>query len=148
MARHISKLLALVNLSVALLGLLLLGQPAAANSGGAADADPEGTKYFELYPNLVTNYQKADGKLGFLSVGIQLKIKGSAGVELVKQHLPLMQDAVVWLLRAQSETAVKDLAQRESLRQQTLTELQNRLEAETKKKEIIQDVLFTKYVWQ
>ncbi len=131
--------------------LLLLLLCAATNtwaSGGSADADPEGIKYFELYPNLVTNYQRQDGKIGFLSVGIQLKVKGAANVELIKQHLPLMQDAVVWLMRSQNETTVKDLAQRETLRQQTLTELQTRIEAETKKKEVIQDVLFTKYVWQ
>lgn len=144
MGWRIAKVLAATVLAVG----LLQGTAVANSGGGGEDADPEGTKYFELYPNLVTNYQKADGKLGFLSVGIQLKVKGTAGVELVKQHLPLMQDAVVWLLRAQSETAVKDLAQRETLRQQTLTELQTRLETETKQKEIIQDVLFTKYVWQ
>ncbi len=128
--------------------MLLLASANLSASGGNTDADPEGIKYFELYPNLVTNYQRQDGKVGFLSVGIQLKVKGAANVELIKQHLPLMQDAVVWLMRSQNETTVKDLTQRESLRQQTLTELQTRLETETKKKEVIQDVLFTKYVWQ
>lgn len=130
------------------LSLLLTCSPLAWASGGGSDPDPEGTKYFELYPNFVTNYQRENGKIGFLSVGIQLKIKGAAGVELVKQHLPLLQDAVVWLMRGQTDATVKDLAMRETLRQQTLTELQTRLEAETKQKEIIQDVLFTKYVWQ
>lgn len=131
----------------ALLLMLLCCDPVTA-SGGSSDPDPEGTKYFELYPNMVTNYQRTDGKVGFLSIGIQLKVKGAAGVELIKQHLPLLQDAVVWLLRGQDETTVKDLAQRETLRQQALTELQTRLETETKQKEIIQDLLFTKYVWQ
>ncbi len=133
--------------AIALVGLLLTTGSALA-SGGSSDPDPEGTKYFELYPNFVTNFQRDNGKIGFLSVGIQLKIKGAAGVELVKQHLPLLQDAVVWLMRGQTDATVKDLAQRESLRQQTLTELRSRLEAETKQKEVIQDVLFTKYVWQ
>jgi len=136
------------SLLIVLFFALLLGGPVAHSSGSTADADPEGIKYFELFPNLVTNYQRQDGKLGFLSVGIQLKIKGTHGVNLVKQHLPLMQDAIVWLLRSQNETTVKDLAQREMLRQQTLTELQARMEAETKQKEIVLDVLFTKYVWQ
>jgi flagellar protein FliL len=133
-----------------LCALIFAGISAAAfaSGGGSNDPDPEGTKYFELFPSFVTNYQRDNGKLGFLSVGIQLKIKGATGVELVRQHLPLLQDAVVWLLRGQDETKVKDLAQREALRQQTLTELQTRLEAETQQKEIIQDVLFTKYVWQ
>lgn len=125
----------------------LVATPAGASSGGS-DADPEGIKYFELYPNFVTNYQRDNGKIGYLSVGIQLKIKGAAGVELVKHHLPLLQDAVVWLLRGQTETSVKDLNQREALRQQALTELQQRLEAETHQTAIIEDLLFTKYVWQ
>lgn len=128
--------------------LLLLGAASVQAGGGGSDPDPEGTKYFELFPNFVTNFQRDNGKVGFLSVGIQLKIKGAAGVELVKQHLPLMQDAVVWLMRGQTEGSVKDLAQRETLRQQTLAELQKRLDEETKRKDVIEDVLFTKYVWQ
>ncbi len=122
-------------------------QPAYA-SGGGSDPDPEGTKYFELFPNFVTNFQKDNGKIGYLSVGIQLKVKGAAGVELVKQHLPLLQDAVVWLMRGQTDASVQDLTQREALRQQTLAELQTRLETETRQKAIIEDVLFTRYVWQ
>ena len=122
--------------------------PPANAAGGSNDPDPEGTKYFELFPNFVTNYQKDNGKIGYLSVGIQLKVKGAAGVELIKQHLPLLQDAVVWLMRGQTDASVRDLTQRESLRQQTLTELQTRLETETKQKAIIEDVLFTRYVWQ
>lgn len=127
--------------------LSLLTLPVSA-AGGASDPDPEGTKYFELYPNFITNFQRDNGKVGFLSIGIQLKVKGAAGVELVKQHLPLLQDAVVWLTRGQTESSVKDLEQREALRLQTLAELQKRLDAETKTSLIIEDVLFTKYVWQ
>jgi len=128
--------------------MVLLLAATQVSASGSSDADPDGIKYFELYPNLVTNYQREDGKIGFLSIGIQLKVKGSANVDLIKQHLPLMQDAVVWLLRGQNETTVKDLTQRETLRQQTLAELQTRIEQETKRKDVIQDVLFTKYVWQ
>jgi len=131
-----------------LLAALACFPPTTDASGGNSDPDPEGTKYFELFPNFVTNYQKDNGKVGYLSIGIQLKIKGAAGVELIKQHLPLLQDAVVWLMRGQTDASVRDLAQRENLRQQTLTELQTRLETETKQKAIIEDVLFTRYVWQ
>lgn len=131
-----------------LLAALACFPPTADASGGNSDPDPEGTKYFELFPNFVTNYQKDNGKVGYLSIGIQLKIKGAAGVELIKQHLPLLQDAVVWLMRGQTDASVRDLAQRENLRQQTLAELQTRLETETKQKAIIEDVLFTRYVWQ
>lgn len=131
-----------------LAALACVCQPAQASGGGSSDPDPEGTKYFELFPNFVTNYQKDNGKIGYLSVGIQLKVKGAAGVELIKQHLPLLQDAVVWLMRGQTDASVRDLALRENLRQQTLTELQTRLETETKQKAIIEDVLFTRYVWQ
>ena len=116
--------------------------------GGAKDADPEGVKYLELFPNLVTNYQRSDNKVGFLSVGIQLKIQGAINLEAVKKHTPLLQDTVVWLMRSQTEDTIKSVEQREALRQETLKQLSEKIQAETQQEGLILDVLFTKYIWQ
>jgi flagellar FliL protein len=134
---------------VACVVLLNWNGVAAASGGGSEDPDPKGTKYFELAPSLTTNYNRDDGKVGFLSVGVQLKIKGAANVEKVKPHSPLLLDAIVWLIRSQSMEQVKSLEARETLRKEALTQINEKLKTAAKtKKDLVEDVLFTKYVWQ
>ena len=116
--------------------------------GGTKDADPEGVKYLELYPNLVTNYPRTDGKTGFLSVGIQLKIQGAVNLDAVQKHTPLLQDALVWFLRSQTEETIKGAEKREDLRKEMLTLLDGKLKEETTQEGLVLDVLFTKYIWQ
>lgn len=128
--------------------LLLLSSNAVFAAGGGGDPDPEGMKYYELFPNLVTNYQRTDGKVGYLSVGIQLKIKGATNLDAVKKHTPLLQDAVVWLMRAQTEDTIKSVEHREVLRQETLKQVSEKIQQETTQEGLILDVLFTKYIWQ
>ncbi len=122
---------------------------AAEHGGGGEDADPNGVKYFELFPSLTSNYQRDDGKVGFLSIGVQLKIKGNAKLEKVKPHQPLLQDTLLWLIRAQTSEQVKSIEARETLRHDALTQINEKLKEATKsKKDLVEDVLFTKYVWQ
>lgn len=138
----------LLQLLAALFPLTVLSTAPAFASAAKEDPDPEGIKYFELYPRLITNYAKSGDKLGYFQVGIQLKVQGSANVELLKTHLPLLQDTVLWLMRSQTEETIKNLQNRETLRLETLKQLQEKVEAETKKKDVIVDVLFTQYMWQ
>lgn len=116
--------------------------------GGTKDADPEGVKYLELYPNLVTNYPRSDGKTGFLSVGIQLKIQGAVNLGAVQKHTPLLQDALVWFLRSQTEETIKGAEKREDLRKEMLALVDGKLKDATTQEGLVLDVLFTKYIWQ
>ena len=134
---------------ILLLCLCSVSAGAAEHGGGGEDADPNGVKYLELFPSLTTNYQRDDGKVGFLSIGVQLKIKGTAKVDKVKPHQPLLQDTMLWLIRSQSKEQVQSLEARELMRHEALTQINVKLKEATKsKKDLVEDVLFTKYVWQ
>ncbi len=129
--------------------LMVMSSLAWASGGGTEDPDPTGTKYFELTPSLTTNYQRDDGKVGFLSIGVQLKIKGTANVDKVKPHQPLLIDTLLWLVRGQTKDQVQNMEAREALRKDALSKINERLkEAAKSKKDLVEDVLFTKYVWQ
>lgn len=121
---------------------------AIAEGGEGKDEDPNGIKYYELFPNLVTNYVRPDGKIGFVSIGIQLKTKGKDHSEVLRLNKYLLQDAVIWLVRGQTEDQLKSVEHREELRQEILTLSNKTLEENIKKKDLVLDVLFTKYLWQ
>ncbi len=65
----------------------------------------------------------------------------------MEQHQPLIRDAVVELLRKQTEDTIKPLAGREDLRKSLVNRLNNILLPEVGRT-VIADRLFTKYNYQ
>ncbi len=104
--------------------------------------------YFGFDPDIVTNYVSAgSNKLGYVRVTMELMIKDEKYLPLIEHHEPMILDAIVNAFGKEGETTVKSLTGREEVRLKILKRLNEILKKETGA-ELLQDVLFTKYLYQ
>lgn len=104
--------------------------------------------YFGFDPDIVTNYVTAGQKsLGYVRVTMELMIKDEKFLPLIEHHEPIILDAIVGVFGKEGEATVKSLTGREEVRIKILKKLNEITKKETGA-ELIQDVLFTKYLYQ
>lgn len=104
--------------------------------------------YFGFDPDIVTNYVTAGQKsLGYVRVTMELMIKDEKYLPLIEHHEPMILDAIVGVFGKEGEATVKSLTGREEVRIKILKKLNELTKKETGA-ELIQDVLFTKYLYQ
>lgn len=103
--------------------------------------------YYQIDPNILTLYQSTSRKLGYIVVQVQIVVRGQENYDLVELHKPLMQDAFIDFFNRLDKKTVQDLAQRETIRQQASKRVAQVLEEEIGNN-IIEDVLFTQYIFQ
>ncbi len=103
--------------------------------------------YFTLEPDLTTNFYTKGKKLGYVQVRIDIMVMSQQDLAIVEHHQPLIRDAVIELLGKQSEDTIKSLSGREDLRKTLVTKLNQTLLPETGRN-VISDLLFTKYLYQ
>jgi flagellar protein FliL len=103
--------------------------------------------YFPMEPDLVTNYNRTGKRLGFIIVQVQLGTYGEANMELLEDHQPLIEDAILDLIGAMTHDQVRSVDEREIVRKQIETVLRALMKEETGA-EIVEEVLFTKYTYQ
>lgn len=104
--------------------------------------------YFGFDPDIVTNYvSSGSNKLGYVRVTMELMIKDEKYLPLIEHHEPMILDAIVNVFGKEGETTVKSLTGREEVRLKILNRLNEILKKETGA-ELLQDVLFTKYLYQ
>ncbi len=117
----------------------------AANSEEAPKPD---IRYYDLDPNIITNYQKPPARrLGFVTIDVQFQVTGEEGLDILDYHKPLIEDAIIDVINSQSEKVITDITQRDIIRNEIKTKLSAVLKEETGK-EVIDDVLFTKFIYQ
>ncbi len=132
---------ALLPLIFALL-LLLTALPAQAQQNV-----PE-VVYYGFDPDIVTNYVTENRRtLGYLRVSVELMLPSRDMLKTIEYHEPLILDTIIGILSKQSEEKVKSLHGREEIRLIILEQLQQVLRRETGQP-MVQDVLFTKYLYQ
>jgi len=129
--------------------LLALGSAVYAEEPAEGEeAKPEGPFYFEIKKDIVTNYQRFDLKnTGYLNVGVQLVVNEEDDLATLENHEPLIKDAFVRLINQRDEDQIQSLDHKEALRQQATEELQ-RLFQEELGQPVVQEVLFTNYLWE
>lgn len=113
-------------------------------------AAPAKTKvvYYGFDPDIVTNYVTGGQKnLGYVRVTMELMIKDEKFLPIVEHHEPMILNAIVGVFGKESEDAVKSLTGREEIRLKILKNLNELLTKETGAA-VVQDVLFTKYLYQ
>lgn len=122
--------------------LILLLWSSAQNSARAEYA------YFGLEPDIVTNYIVGTSqRLGYIRVSVELMLEDASFVPTVEHHAPLLRALTVEILGRQPADKIKSMTGREEIRQQCLSTLRERMKKETGK-EMIKDVIFTKYLYQ
>jgi len=117
-------------------------------------ADEEGVEevkndyhYFQLEPDIITNYIKTGKRIGFVRITVELMAKSKGNLSLIDDHEPLIRDKIITIIGEQTEAMVKSISDRETIRQRCLDDVNEMLKAETGK-EPVEDILFTKYLYQ
>lgn len=131
-------------LTCVLLAPVTMAQQAAAP---AAPAKPK-VVYHGFDQDIVTNYVTTGQKsLGYVRVTMELMVKDEKFLAMIEHHDPLIQDAIVSVFGKEQENQIKSLTGREEIRIKILKRLNELLKKETGQ-ELLQDVLFTKYLYQ
>jgi len=119
----------------------------AAEDAAEAEEEKEPLRYYQISPNIMTFYQNTGRKMGYIVVQVQVVVRGDENLEIVETHLPLMQDTLIDFFNSQDKDTVKDLTQRETLRTQATERIATVLKDEVGK-DVVENVLFTQYVFQ
>jgi flagellar FliL protein len=113
-----------------------------------AQQPPAEVVYYGFDPDIVTNYVSENRRsLGYLRVSIELMLPNKELLKTIEYHEPLILDTIISILSKQPEQRVKSLSGREEIRLQILEQLQAVMKRETGQP-IVQDILFTKYLYQ
>ena len=104
-------------------------------------------QYFQLDPDIITNYIKPGKRIGYIRVTIELMVKSASDYAIVEMHDPLIRDRIISILGEQDEGEIKSITEREIIRLRSLNEINDVLFAVTGQKPVA-DLLFTKYLYQ
>lgn len=128
-------------LSVALLMAWVLSQP--------ANALQSNVSYYGFEPDITTNFIKDgnDYRLGFVRLAIEVMVPNPDYVSVVEHHAPLLRDTFIKILGSAPERQIKTMTGRDQLRMKCLERAQELMRQETGNP-VIQDVFFTKYIYQ
>ncbi len=127
--------------------LLLLLVSSVVLAQDKAPAKPK-VVYYGFDPDIVTNYVTTGQKsLGYVRVTMELMIKDEKFLPIVEHHEPLILNAIVATFGKEPEDMIKSLTGREEIRLKILRNLNELLKKEAGA-EVVQDVLFTKYLYQ
>ena len=105
--------------------------------------------YYGFEPDITTNFIKQgnDYRLGFIRVAIEVMVPDPQYVGVVEHHAPLLRDAFIRILSSAPERQIKTMTGRDQLRLKCLEKAQELMREETGNP-VIQEVLFTKYIYQ
>lgn len=99
-------------------------------------------------PDFTTNLAgTAGGRLHYIRISVSIMVGDDRDIELLKQKDPLIRDSIISQLGAKDYASVSTAEGRELLRQSCrkhLMELINEREG----RDVIEDVLFTNYIYQ
>ncbi len=129
-----------------LLLLALFSVTTLAEEEGEAKPEPE-MHYYQVEPDVVTNYMRTGNKLGFIVVQVNIAVIGEANLLMLEQHDPLIRDVLIAGISNMTQDQVTDIDAREQVRLALKEALAQELEAETGQK-LVEDLFFTKYTYQ
>lgn len=113
-----------------------------------AKQEPKEVIYYGFDPDIVTNYVSGNRRsLGYIRVTVELMVEDKAYLPAVEHHEPLILDIIIGIFTKQPEDKIKSLTGREEIRLAILEKLQQAMKKEAGES-IIQDILFTKYLYQ
>ena len=102
--------------------------------------------YYLLEPDIITNYIKPGKRIGFIRVTVELMVKSKENYEILHHNEALIRDKVITVFGEQNEKTIKSITDRDSIREDCLDAVNAVLFAEIKKNPV-EDILFTKYLY-
>lgn len=141
-------------LSAALVGgvmFFMMPKAAPAPAGAEAAEEPEEpggdkARYIEVKPAFVVNLPNGPAK--YLQVEVQLMVRRESAQKAVEEHLPAIRNRLMLLLQEVADIDVRNREAIEALQAKALSEVNGVLEAETEKKDLVKELLFTSFVTQ
>jgi len=124
---------------------LLKAEQEAEGDGDEVRAEP--IMYFEIEPNILTFYQGTGKKIGYVVVQVNIAVRGQENYDLVELHTPLIQDKLIDFFNQQDKSVIQPFSEREKLRLKAKESVVAVLKEETGK-DVIENLLFTDYVYQ
>lgn len=104
--------------------------------------------YIALDPDIITNYAGDNSqRLGYLRIAVEMMLENPSDLMEIEHHMPLLRSIAIEVIGTQTEQQVKSLTGRENMRREILSKFRDSLIKETNK-EIIKDIIFTKYLRQ
>ncbi|MCL1056410.1 flagellar basal body-associated protein FliL [Shewanella sp. Choline-02u-19] len=128
-----------------IIAILLLGL-SSFSLFAANDKPLEEYAYYGFEPEIVTNYISNRNKLGYVRLSVELMVKNPEDLVSLERHDPLLRAAIVEILGNQTEDKVKSLTGKEEIRRECY-EMVNRLLEQETGKDLVVNLLFTKYLY-
>jgi len=130
-----------------LLALLTASNGLIAEEESEEQEELEPIMYYEIQPNILTFYQGTGRKIGYVVVQVNIAVRGQENYDLVELHLPLIQDTLIDFFNKQHKSVIQPIAERENLRKKAEERVSQILKEETQK-DVVENLLFTNYVYQ
>ncbi|MCB5225315.1 flagellar basal body-associated protein FliL [Alishewanella sp. 16-MA] len=104
--------------------------------------------YYGFEPDIVTNFVSENRRsLGYVRVSIELMLPNKEMLSVIEYHEPMILDTIIGILSKQPEQKIKSITGREEIRLEIFEQLKVVLKRETGQT-MVQDILFTKYLYQ
>ncbi|MDT3663608.1 MAG: flagellar basal body-associated FliL family protein [Anaerobiospirillum sp.] len=104
--------------------------------------------YYDMTPDFTTNLASMGrGRLHYVRIHVNIMVKDNADLPLVTEQDPLIRDAILSIIGTKEYNAIATAAGREALRAECRARVAEIL-AEKKGGPVLQDLLFTNYVYQ
>ena len=98
--------------------------------------------YYGFEPDIVTNYVSTQKKMGFVRLTVELMIEGTANLEIVEHHSPLLRDAIITVIGQQPEEKIKSIRGRSEIQKLCEERVKELLTNETGQP-LVKKLLFT-----
>ncbi len=121
--------------------------PPIASAEELAEEDKPELMYYEIEPNILTFYQGTGRKIGYVVVQVNVAVRGQDNYDLIELHMPLLQDVLIKFFNRQDKSVIQPFSEREQLRLKAMDVVKEALKEEIGK-DIVENVLFTNYVYQ
>ncbi len=113
-----------------------------------ADAMAPEVGYYDITPDFTTNLaSNGAGRMHYLRVHVNVMVKDANDLPLLTEHDALIRDAILTIIGAKEYNAIATAAGREALRAECRARVAEIL-SNKKGGPVIQDLLFTNYIYQ